>query len=56
MLRQFMRHELEEGNSLVLEQSLNGVEFLGRAGQDPVVRQGKENPSHNIFCSTSEIW
>uniref|UniRef100_A0A8C2M3N5 Single-stranded DNA-binding protein n=1 Tax=Cricetulus griseus TaxID=10029 RepID=A0A8C2M3N5_CRIGR len=57
VFHQFVRHESEVASSWVLERSMNRVQFLGRVGQDPFMRQveGKK-PSHNIFSGDSEAY
>ncbi|XP_010564555.1 PREDICTED: wee1-like protein kinase 2 [Haliaeetus leucocephalus] len=56
-LRQFVRHESDTVNSLVLERSMNRVQLLGRVGQDPIMRQvDGRNPVTIFSLATNEMW
>ncbi|OWK59611.1 Single-stranded DNA-binding protein, mitochondrial [Lonchura striata] len=57
VLRQFVRHESDTVNSLVLERSMNRVQLLGRVGQDPIMRQVEgKNPVTIFSLATNEMW
>ncbi|NXQ78322.1 SSBP protein, partial [Quiscalus mexicanus] len=56
-LRQFVRHDSDTVNSLVLERSMNRVQLLGRVGQDPIMRQVEgKNPVTIFSLATNEMW
>ncbi|KAM3674554.1 wee1-like protein kinase 2 isoform 1-T2 [Ammospiza maritima maritima] len=57
VLRQFVRHDSDTVNSLVLERSMNRVQLLGRVGQDPIMRQVEgKNPVTIFSLATNEMW
>nr|ACH44459.1 putative single-stranded DNA binding protein 1 [Taeniopygia guttata] len=57
VLRQYVRHESDTVNSLVLERSMNRVQLLGRVGQDPIMRQVEgKNPVTIFSLATNEMW
>ncbi|XP_041111203.1 single-stranded DNA-binding protein, mitochondrial-like isoform X2 [Polyodon spathula] len=57
VFRQYVRHQSNEMNSLILERSMNRVQLLGRVGQDPVMRQVEgRNPVTIFSMATNEMW